>query len=171
LIASTLRVLAMLVSIVARFFGMRLSLLPRECHTDVEPHPLPRTDRDTIKETTLAATHGNSQEGLTLRTIAQAIVDSKGEGGLTGSSHAQQQHSNSATQQYRNNATLLQKTPPTAGRGTHNPLNRSSSGSSRGSRLERLWSSQDSYRHPNRDSRRKAENDPLLGLWLKTQPA
>jgi hypothetical protein len=81
--ASTLRVLAMLVSILALLLKMRPSRVPGECHTDVTPAALPDAERDPIKETSSAAPHGDSNEGLTLRTIAQAIVDSKGEARLT----------------------------------------------------------------------------------------
>jgi hypothetical protein len=170
--ASTLRVLAMLVLFVARSFGMRLSLLPRECHTDVEPHPLPQADRDTIEETETAAANSQSQEGLMVRTIAKAIVDSNHEAGLTGVNAQQQQ------QQQDNNsetATLLvAQMPRSRPSEAPNPLNRSSSALCRGSRFERRWNSRLSHRRTNQDSRdalRLPENDPLLGLWLNTQPA
>jgi hypothetical protein len=53
--AALLRLVAMLVSNVAQFFGMRFSLLARECETDVEPRPLPRTDSGLMEKQTAAA--------------------------------------------------------------------------------------------------------------------
>jgi hypothetical protein len=97
LLRSTLRALAMLVSLVARLFSPKPPNPTAEC--DGSPALTPEAE-DVLDQpegalllllptTTAAAavvgvtaTRSEPTEGLTLRTIAQAIVDSKGEDGL-----------------------------------------------------------------------------------------
>src|SRR5690348_2981578 len=62
--ASTLRVLAMLVSIVAALLKMRPSRVPGECHTDVTPAALPEAGSNTIEETNLADANSETTEAL-----------------------------------------------------------------------------------------------------------
>jgi hypothetical protein len=105
-IASTLRALAMLVSLVARLFRFQHKTQTAEC--DGDPAQTPEADavlgqfREAAATTTTrkqqrnnnrkaAAPRGAPTEGLTLRTIAHAIVDSKGEAGFTGPASEQQQ--------------------------------------------------------------------------------
>ena len=60
LLAALLRLAAMLVSNAVRPMRMLLSLLPRECHTDVEPDRLPAMDNgNRNKETEPAAAHSH----------------------------------------------------------------------------------------------------------------
>ena len=94
----------MLVSNVARLFRIPQPNPTAEC--DGSPaqtleagavlDQLQEATATTTATTTLAAPHGDSKEGLILRTIAQsAIVDSKGEAGLTGVDAQQQQQQDS----------------------------------------------------------------------------
>ena len=84
---STLHTLAMLVSIVVKFFQMALRRRARECHAEPTPERLPRTNNDPInRETTPADPLGQSQEGLMVSSeIAQSANSrpSNHEAGLT----------------------------------------------------------------------------------------
>ena len=67
---------------------MLLTLLPRECHTDVERDRLPAMeDGNCKKETQTAATHSHSPEALMLRDRRTAPIVSKHAGGLASVSH------------------------------------------------------------------------------------
>jgi hypothetical protein len=100
-IASTLRALAMLMSIVARLFASKPQTQTAEC--DGRPAQTPEANDvlDQFQEaaTTTAATtrkqqRNNSKKGVTGSAARSAIVDSKefaADGGLPAASHAQQQ--------------------------------------------------------------------------------
>jgi hypothetical protein len=104
-IASTLRALAMLVSIVARLVRLPHQTQTAECDGDPAQTPEARDVLGQFREATTTATTRKQQrnsrkaapprsaptQGLTLRTIEQAIVDSKGEAGFTGPASEQQQ--------------------------------------------------------------------------------
>src|SRR5690349_4310091 len=81
-INALLRVFAMLVSHVARRFASRNQTPAAECDGSCEPVREANFVLDPHQEPKLAAASGQLIEALILRTIAQAIVDSKHEGGL-----------------------------------------------------------------------------------------
>src|SRR5262245_51650485 len=81
-INALLRSFAMLVSHVARLCSMRLIRHAPECHSAAMHEALPRTESGKLKEPSQAAASSQPPEGLMLRTIATAIVDSKHEAGL-----------------------------------------------------------------------------------------
>ena len=82
--AALLRLAAMLVESAVSSLRMLLTLLPRECHTDVERDRLPAMEDGTRKkETQTAATHSHSPEALMLRDRRTAPIVSKHAGGLT----------------------------------------------------------------------------------------
>ena len=102
LINALLHAFAMLVSHAAHLCSMRLIRPSAECHSDATPEVLPCKESGKLKETTQAAARSPSaasassaiapamadrsstaREGLMLRTIARAIVDSKHEAELT----------------------------------------------------------------------------------------
>ena len=86
-LGSTLHALAMLVLHVVSFLRMRPSRVPRECHADVVPAALPRTNsNNNNQETTLAEATSETIEGLILR--AHEVRVSNQEAGLTGASNA-----------------------------------------------------------------------------------
>ena len=93
---STLHTLAMLVSIVVKFFQMALRRRARECHAEPTPERLPRTNNDPInRETTPADPLGQSQEGLMVSSeIAQSANSrpSNHEAALTSARHVLAQH-------------------------------------------------------------------------------
>jgi hypothetical protein len=62
LLAALLRAVAMLMSFAAPFLRMRPSLLPRECHTDVEPQALPAWESSMMETHTPAATDGDANQ-------------------------------------------------------------------------------------------------------------
>jgi hypothetical protein len=180
-LGSTLRTLAMLVSIVARLFSPKHQTQTAECDGVSVQTPEANDVLDQFRRTTataaavvgviavvgVAATrsaptdlsaeaHRAQAEGLTLRTIAQAIVDSKGFAAV------------------READDLVQWTKSSSGRGASNPLNGSSSGMSRGSRLGQRREPHEAHRCANRDSRdalRLPGNDPLWGLWANSVAA
>src|SRR5262245_13349680 len=89
-INALLHAFAMLISFVRSTCSMRLIRRAPECHSDATPEALPCRDSGMDKELTQAAASGHTAdtsrktpEALMLRTIAQAIVDSNHEAGLT----------------------------------------------------------------------------------------
>ena len=83
--AGMLHLLAMVWSYLACLFGMRLSRLTRECHTDVTPQALPRRDREPINEepTSAAASSRRTTIALMVSRCASAHRPSNHEGVLT----------------------------------------------------------------------------------------
>ena len=87
-LGSTLHALAMLVLNVVSFLRMRPSRVPRECHTDVVPAALPRTNsNNNNRETTLAETSSETIEGLMVSST-QSVRPSNQEARLAGARNA-----------------------------------------------------------------------------------
>jgi hypothetical protein len=139
--------LAMLMSHAAHLCSMRLIRPPAECHSDATPEVLPCEESGKLKEPTRAAGSSHTPRESASSSNAFAIAT---ESAIARSPHPEDEVGASRTRGLE-------------GRGrAHKPLNESSSGSSRGSRLARRRNLSRSPRPSNRDSRDKPENDPWL---------
>jgi hypothetical protein len=149
-LGSTLHILAMLVSTVARLFRFQQPNPTAEC--DGSPAQTPEADTvlDQLQEATTTAV----AVAVAVAGIARAAARGATIEGLMVS---------------RELALSARSRPSNHEDGLHNSLNESSSALCRGSRFEERWNSQDSHRRTNQDSRdalRLPENDPLLDLWM-----